>query len=96
MRPVRSRAVLLCLLAVALLPMLLAGASVSHTHDGGPGYYDHQHDLTLYAATGAAALSAAATAVTVVLLAAPLVVADLRRVDALARSGADSRAPPLA
>ena len=83
-------------LAIVLVPLLLAGATVAHTHDGaGFGFYNQEHDLTLYAVSGAAALIAAATTVLVVVLTTPLVVPAARSVVALACAGADSRAPPV-
>jgi len=88
-----------CLLALAvlLLPLVLVGGTVQHTHDGaGIGLYNHEHDLVLMAALGSVApLPVVVTAVAVVvgtlLTAAPAVVVDssTRRLEV-------SRAPPTA
>jgi hypothetical protein len=93
MRPTLSRFTPWVLAAV-LLPLLVAGATLQHTHDA-PGLYNQEHDLTFYAAAGAAALTAAATAVLVVVLVTPLVVSAAHRAETLPCAGADSRAPPV-
>ena len=76
--------------------MTLLGAAVPHTHAGAPGLYNQEHDLTLYAIAGSAALLTVAPALFVdaVLAAIPFVAAP--RVRSIARTHADSRAPPAA
>lgn len=96
MRPIVSRALAWWILAVAAVPMLLAGGSLPHTHDDpGVGLYNQEHDLTIfYVAAGAAALTVAGPAVLVVVFATSLIVAAPRRTEARPGAGADSRAPP--
>jgi hypothetical protein len=76
--------------------MTLLGAAVPHTHAGAPGLYNQEHDLTLYAIAGSAALVNVVPALFVdaVLTAIPFVAAP--RVRSIARTHADSRAPPAA
>jgi hypothetical protein len=89
-----ARAVLLVLL---VLPLLLQGAALPHTHTGAPdGLFNHEHDLTLLAITGTvASADAAAPAVTLVLVAATVTLSARRRPATPAARTADSRAPPL-
>jgi|SRR5882672_58438 len=88
---------LLLALGVVLLPVLLAGATLAHTHDGaGIGLYNQEHDLVLMAAPGSVApLPALVLAVALVVVA----LLDCAPVVAPASSGrrlAVSRAPPTA
>jgi len=84
-------------LAVLLLPLVLAGSIVPHTHDGaGIGLYNYEHDLVLMAALGSVAplpavVTAVAVVVTMLLVAVPAIVVDssTRRLEV-------SRAPPIA
>src|SRR2546428_13380599 len=56
MRQAASRLRVVLALGVVLLPVLLAGATLAHTHDGaGIGLYNQEHDLVLMAALGSAA-----------------------------------------
>jgi hypothetical protein len=96
MRPIGPRARALWILGVVLLPLVVAGAAMLHTHDGpGLGLYNQEHDRTFAAVAAVAALTAAATAVLLVFLTSPVVVSAPPRADAMACAGADSRAPPL-
>src|SRR5206468_3257445 len=56
-----------------LLPLLLVGATVAHTHDGaGIGLYNQEHDLVLMGALGSVApLPALVVAVAVVVSSGP-------------------------
>src|SRR5712664_1350780 len=92
-----SRFRALLALGVVLVPLLLAGATLAHTHDGaGVGLYNQEHDLVLMGALGSVAplpaLIVAVSLVVVALLVAPPAVA----VDSSARRLEVSRAPPTA
>jgi hypothetical protein len=92
-RPVRA----ILLVAFLVLPLLLQGASLPHTHSGGPhGLFNHEHDLTLLAITGTvASLDAIAPAAFIALVVVGMAfVAGARPAATLARADA-SRAPPL-
>jgi hypothetical protein len=83
------------LLLVLLLPLLLQGSSVAHSHFGGPaGFYNQEHDLTLLATVGAVAPLVAAVALVVVLVVATLTARVVSVAPVLACVVADSRAPP--
>src|SRR2546430_16513933 len=70
MRQPASRVHPLLMIGV-LLPLLLVGATVAHTHDGaGIGLYNQEHDLVLMGALGSVAPLPA-----LVVAAAPVVVA---------------------
>ena len=94
-RPVVSRLSTLLFLAAVVAPLLLAGATLVHTHDGpGIGLYNQEHDLVLMGVLGAVAappalLAAVALVASVLLGAAPPLAPDVatRRLDL-------SRAPP--
>ena len=92
-----TRAVRTLVLVLVLLPLLLQGAILPHTHAGAPhGLFNHEHDLTLLAITGTvASTDAAAPAVRVVLVVLATAVGTRLRPDATALRTADSRAPPL-
>ena len=85
------------LLGVLLVPLLVAGATVAHTHDGaGIGLYNHEHDLVLMAVLASVAplpalIVAVALVVAVLLVAAPPLAPSVatRRLEV-------SRAPPTA
>ena len=97
MRTVASRLSTLLLLGVIFIPLLLAGATIVHTHDGaGIGLYNQEHDLVLMGALGSVAplpapVISLAVVVTVWLASAPALAPDVatRRLDL-------SRAPPAA
>jgi hypothetical protein len=84
------------LLLLLVLPLLLQGASLPHTHFGAPdGLYNQEHDLTLLATvSGAAGLLAAAVALVFVVVVASLALRAPVVAPALARVVAGSRAPP--
>src|SRR5260370_7219600 len=65
-----SRFRALLALGVVLVPLLLAGATLAHTHDGaGIGLYNQEHDLVLMGALGSVApLPAIVVAVPVVVV----------------------------
>jgi hypothetical protein len=92
-----TRSTRVALLLLLVLPFLLQGATLPHTHAGGPhGLYNQEHDLTLLAIVGAVASSDVATpAVVLVLLFSTLVVAPRRRPATAPPNTADSRAPPV-
>jgi hypothetical protein len=91
-----SRPAILALFLFAAAAMTLLGAAVPHTHAGASGLYNQEHDLTLYAIAGGAALVEVAPALFVdaVLTAVPFVAVP--RPHSVARAHADSRAPPAA
>jgi heme/copper-type cytochrome/quinol oxidase subunit 2 len=83
------------LLLVLLLPLLLQGASLAHTHFGGAaGFYNQEHDLTLLATVGAVAQLVAAVALVVIVVVATHTARAISDAPALASVVADSRAPP--
>jgi hypothetical protein len=86
------------LLLAAVLAVLLQGAVLPHTHAGvGPGLYNQDHDLSLLATLhGAAVLLDAQPAPLVIVVVSTVALAGADSPPALARSTADSRAPPLA
>jgi len=96
-RPALSRLPILLLLGAMLLPLLVSGATVAHTHDGaGIGLYNHEHDLVLMAVLGSVAplpvlAVAIALVVTALLMTAPPLAPSVatRRLEV-------SRAPPAA
>ena len=54
----RRPPVVLLLLTVAVLGLVLSGASLPHAHGhhgGAPGFFNHDHDLTLLATLGVGA-----------------------------------------
>src|SRR5438093_10861743 len=69
-----------------LLPLLLVGATVAHTHDGaGIGLYNQEHDLVLMGALGSVAplpalvVAVALVVVDLVVFAAPFAVYSSKR-----------------
>jgi hypothetical protein len=92
----RRPAITAVLLLVAVAAMVMQGAALPHTHAGAPGLYNQEHDLTLYAAAGSAALVDAVPPlfVDVVLTALPFVVVS--RPPSAFRAHGDCRAPPTA
>ena len=92
-----SRFRALLVLGIVLVPLLLAGATLWHTHDGpGIGLYNQEHDLVLMGALGSVApLPALVVAVTLV-VAALLAPSPAMAPDSSARRLEVSRAPPTA
>ena len=84
-------------LGVVLVPLLLAGATIFHTHDGpGIGLYNQEHDLVLMGVLGSVApLPALVVAVALVVIAL-LVVAPRAAVESSTLRLEVSRAPPIA
>ena len=97
MRVHPSRLGTVILFGVLLIPLLVAGATLVHTHDApGIGLYNQEHDLVLMGVLGSVAplpalVVVAALVVTPLLAAAPPVAVDssTRRLEL-------SRAPPTA
>jgi hypothetical protein len=92
-----TRPVRVALLLLVVLPLLLQGASLPHTHFGAPhGFFNQDHDLTLLATVGAVAFLDATTPVVVlVLVVLALAVAAHRRPETALVATAESRAPPV-
>ena len=91
-----TRPVRVALLLVLVLPLLLQGASLPHTHFGAPdGFFNQDHDLTLLATVAAvASLDVAAPAVVLVLVIGTVAAIPRRRPETATAGTADSRAPP--
>ncbi len=91
-----TRPLRVALLLLLVLPLVLQGASLPHTHFGAPdGFFNQEHDLTLLAIVGAvASLDATAPAVLLVLVVSALAVAPRRRPAMATLGAAASRAPP--
>ena len=97
MRAVSSRLAKSLLLGVLLVPLLLAGATLTHTHDGpGIGLYNEEHDLVLMGALGSVATLPALVVAVVVVLTTWLTAAPMPLVDSSSRRLEVSRAPPTA
>jgi hypothetical protein len=92
-RPVR----LVLLIAFLMVPLVLQGGSLPHTHFGEPdGFFNHDHDLTLLATLATvASLDAVAPVVAMVLVVTAASVRSRRRPPAVVARAADSRAPPV-
>lgn len=92
-RPVRA----LLLVAFLVLPLLLQGASLPHTHSGAPhGLFNHEHDLTLLAIAGTvASLDAIAPAAFMVLVVVGVAIVGHAGPASTLACAADSRAPPV-
>lgn len=84
-------------LGVLLLPLLLAGATLVHTHDGpGIGLYNQEHDLVLMGVLGSVAALPALVVAVALVVTALLVAAPRLAVDSSTRRLEVSRAPPTA
>src|SRR5438094_5750638 len=92
-----SRLRALLALGVVLVPLLLAGATLLHTHDGpGIGLYNQEHDLVLMGVLGSVApLPALVPAVALVVVALLVVVPPVAVESSTLRLEV-SRAPPTA
>jgi len=98
MRPTNAAPRWLLILAIlcAVLPLLVQGATLTHTHERGkPGLYNQEHDFTLYAVSGAAALPGAVAVIVAIVLAVSICFVAPRRPARIACAAADSRAPPV-
>src|SRR5438874_12260968 len=97
MKQAASRLRVLLALGVVLVPLLLAGATVVHTHDGaGIGLYNQEHDLVLMGALGSVAPLPALVVAVAVVVVALLICAPALAIDSSARRLEVSRAPPTA
>ena len=84
-------------LGVVLVPLLLAGATLIHTHDGpGIGLYNQEHDLVLMGPLGSVAPLPALVVAVALVVTALLVVAPRAAVESSALRLEVSRAPPTA
>jgi hypothetical protein len=85
------------LLGVVLVPLLLAGATLIHTHDGpGIGLYNQEHDLVLMGVLGSVAPLPALVVAVALVVTGRLVVTPRVAVDLSTRRLEVSRAPPTA
>lgn len=87
---------MMALLFVAAAAMVLTGAAVPHTHAGASGLYNQEHDLTLYAVAGGAALIDTAPGFFVDAVLTPVAFVAVPRPPSVARVHSDCRAPPAA
>lgn len=94
---VSSRPAKSLLLGAILVPLLLVGATLAHTHDApGIGLYNAEHDLLLMGALGWAAALPTFVIGVVVVLTTWLVAAPALAIGSSSRRRAVSRAPPTA
>ena len=84
------------LIALLVLPLLLQGASLPHTHAGGlDGLFNQEHDLTLLATVGTVAAATAHVPVVIpVLTVKSLTALPAPHGRGMVIGAADSRAPP--
>jgi hypothetical protein len=93
----RARHLVVSVLPLLLLAIVLQGACLPHTHtDFGVGFFNADHDLTLFATTRTVAQLTAIVVLFVSFSTAPLVLLVPTASSALPAAGADSRAPPVA
>lgn len=86
----------MALLLVALVAMVAQGAALPHTHAGASGLYNQEHDLTLYAVSGGAALAEAAPVLFVDVVLTAVSFVAVPRPPSVSRAHGDCRAPPTA
>jgi len=92
-----SRPCCLLLLLLIIVPLVGQRASLPHSHSGPtPGLFNEEHDLTLLATSGAAALPAVLPLVFAFTVVALVAVQVPRRPVPIAFDAVGSRAPPLA
>src|SRR5436309_13475131 len=97
MRQTASRLHALLVIGVLLVPLLLAGATLAHPHDGaGIGLYNQEHDLVLMGALGSVAPLPALVVAVALVVVALLICAPALAIDSSARRLEVSRAPPTA
>jgi hypothetical protein len=84
------------LLLVAAAAMILLGAAVPHTHAGAAGLYNQEHDLTLYAVSGSAALVEPVPTLFVDVVLTAVSFVAVPRPSSRGTAHADCRAPPAA
>ncbi len=94
----RSRLAAGLVLVFVLGTLLVEAATLPHVHTGGaPGFYNHDHDLTLMARlSGEVPLPAALPSLAAFVCLAVAVVAADPAPKSAPRVGGESRAPPLA
>jgi hypothetical protein len=89
------RSLIVLIVLCAAVPLLLQGATLTHTHERGkPGLYNQEHDFTLYAVSGAAALPETAAAIVAIVLAVSVYIVASPRPRKVTCAAGDSRAPP--
>jgi hypothetical protein len=90
------RQVRVTLLLLLVLPLLMQGGSLPHTHSDDPeGFFNQEHDLTLLAITGTVGSLDAGVPFLVLTLVVIAVASVVRCAAAPARAhAASSRAPP--
>jgi len=86
----------MAVLLVAVAAMILLGAAVPHTHTGAAGLYNQEHDLTLYAASGGAALVEPVPTLFVDVVLTAVSSGAVPRPPSRGGTHADCRAPPAA
>jgi hypothetical protein len=96
-RAVPSRLTRFVLFGALIVPLLLAGAMLVHTHDApGIGLYNQEHDLVLMGVFGSVAPLPVLVLPVALVAIAMLVVAPPVAVDSSTRRLEVSRAPPTA
>jgi hypothetical protein len=89
-RPTRT-----ALLLLLVLPLLLQGATLTHSHEpGNPGLYNQEHDFSLYAVSGAAVLPDTVAALVAFVIAVSVYMVAAPRPRELPCAAGDPRAPP--
>jgi hypothetical protein len=92
-----SRLTTFILVGVLIVPLLVAGATLLHTHDApGIGLYNQEHDLVLMGVLGSVALLPALVVVAALVVTALLAVAPRVAVYSSTRRLELARAPPTA
>jgi hypothetical protein len=97
MRPMAAlpRSLIVLAILCAAVPLLLQGATLTHTHErGNPGLYNQEHDFTLYAISGATALPEAVAVIVAIVLAVSVYMVASPRPRRIACAAGESRAPP--
>ncbi len=95
--PRAAAASITALLLLVLTALVLQGACLPHTHSGvGGGLYNQEHDLTLYAASGAIGPLPVAPLLVVSVVTATLVPPVPMAPAGFVTRDAESRAPPAA
>ena len=85
------------LLGALLVPLLVVGATLAHTHDApGIGLYNDEHDLVLMGALGWVAALPTLVVAVIVVLTTRLVAVPALAIDSSSRRLEVSRAPPIA
>jgi hypothetical protein len=98
MRAVRTipRPIWGIVLLLIVVPMVSQAGSIPHTHSASaPGLFNQDHDLTLLAASNAAALHDQSPALFTITLTAPVAPHVVDQPASLPTGTTDSRAPPV-